>query len=66
MRFSSINHLRQKAENPIDIRNMDLSVSPRQSFYRYANGGWLDRNKIPDDQSSWNAWDELSQKVSLD
>jgi len=31
---------------------MDKSVSPGESFFRYANGGWLDRTPIPSDRTS--------------
>jgi putative endopeptidase len=31
----------------IDPANMDLRVDPSVDFYRYANGGWLDRTAIP-------------------
>src|SRR5688500_1664532 len=34
----------------IDVANMDLTVSPRADFYRFANGGWLDRVEIPGDR----------------
>jgi putative endopeptidase len=53
-----------KPQVPIDIRNMDFSVSPRQSFFRYVNGGWMARSKIPDDKSRWSAFDELNLKVT--
>src|SRR5262245_49848120 len=33
--------------------NLDTTVSPSQDFFEYANGGWLKRNPIPGDQSSW-------------
>src|SRR5215831_13778842 len=33
--------------------NLDTAVSPTQDFFEYANGGWLKRNPIPGDQSSW-------------
>ena len=33
--------------------NLDTTVSPTQDFFEYANGGWLKRNPIPGDQSSW-------------
>ena len=32
----------------IDPADMDLTVDPAQDFYRFANGGWLDRTEIPD------------------
>ncbi len=49
--------------NPAD---MDLSVDPRQDFYRFANGGWLDRTEIPSDQSSYGVFAELSDQVEQD
>jgi putative endopeptidase len=33
--------------------NLDTTVSPTQDFFDYANGGWIKRNPIPADQSSW-------------
>ncbi|GAB4092059.1 M13 family metallopeptidase [Flaviaesturariibacter terrae] len=33
--------------------NRDTTVSPRDDFFDYANGGWIKRHPIPDDQSSW-------------
>jgi putative endopeptidase len=38
---------------------MDLGISPREDFYRFANGGWLDRTEIPDDKSSYGTFTEL-------
>ena len=43
----------------IDVANMDLGVSPREDFYRFANGGWLDQTEIPDDKSSYGTFTEL-------
>jgi putative endopeptidase len=34
----------------IVIANMDRSVKPGDDFYRYANGDWLKRTKIPPDR----------------
>ena len=33
--------------------NRDTTVSPTQDFFDYANGGWIKRNPIPAEQSSW-------------
>jgi len=33
--------------------NLDTSVSPGDDFFNYANGGWIKKNPIPADQSSW-------------
>ncbi|MBW3631491.1 MAG: M13 family metallopeptidase, partial [Chloroflexi bacterium] len=51
--------LAQDPGRGIDIDNMDLAVSPREDFYRFANGGWLDRTEIPDDKSSYGTFTEL-------
>jgi putative endopeptidase len=34
-----------------DQSGMDRSVKPGDDFYRYANGGWLDRTEIPADEA---------------
>jgi putative endopeptidase len=41
---------RQSEGHGIDVADMDLAVSPRVDFYRFANGGWLDRVDIPADR----------------
>jgi len=33
--------------------NLDTTVSPGTDFFQYANGGWIKKNPIPNDQSSW-------------
>lgn len=33
--------------------NLDSSVKPGEDFFEYANGGWLKKNPIPGEQSSW-------------
>jgi putative endopeptidase len=33
--------------------NLDTTVAPGQDFFEYANGGWIKRNPIPGDLSSW-------------
>lgn len=35
------------------FERMDTSVSPAVDFFQYANGGWIARNPIPDEQSAW-------------
>ena len=33
--------------------NIDTTVNPGQDFFQYANGGWIKKNPIPGEQSSW-------------
>jgi putative endopeptidase len=33
--------------------NIDTTVSPGKDFFQYANGGWINNNPIPAEQSSW-------------
>jgi predicted metalloendopeptidase len=43
----------------IDLNNMDRSADPGEDFYRFANGGWLDRTEIPADSPSYGTFQEL-------
>lgn len=51
------------AVHGIDVANMDLSVSPRVDFYRFANGGWLDRTVIPPDRPATNVLSQLADRT---
>ncbi len=41
--------------------NLDTAVKPNEDFFEYANGGWLKKNPIPADETSWGIG-ELVQK----
>jgi len=45
----------------IDTTNFDRSVRPQDDFFRFVNGGWLKRTEIPQDASSWGAFNELRE-----
>ena len=47
----------------IDLADMDLSVPPRVDFYRFANGGWLDRTIIPADRPGSNVFLQLMDRT---
>ena len=37
-------------------KDMDKSIRPQDDFYRYANGGWLKRNPIPETEARWGGF----------
>lgn len=54
--FSFIVSCNNKSAEPkpdILAVNMDSTVKPGEDFFEYANGGWLKKNPIPGEQSSW-------------
>jgi len=60
----------QKSETPLqslpyspslDLTDMDRSVNPCEDFYHYSCGGWLKKNPIPPDQSSWGVYSKLAE-----
>ncbi|HEX7335672.1 MAG TPA: M13 family metallopeptidase [Gemmatimonadales bacterium] len=46
---------------PLDPANLDSTCAPCQDFYQYANGGWIARSTIPDDQPRWGSFNELQE-----
>ncbi|MEN8878636.1 MAG: M13 family metallopeptidase N-terminal domain-containing protein, partial [Polaribacter sp.] len=50
----------------IVLENMDTSVKPTDDFFRHVNGSWLDKTKIPDDQTSWGGFNQLRKKTDAD
>ncbi len=43
----------KQAKEDILLTNLDTTVKPSDDFFEYANGGWIKRNPIPAEQSSW-------------
>jgi putative endopeptidase len=46
--------------NGIDRANLDPTCKPCTDFWRYANGGWVDRNPIPARLSGWGTFSALT------
>jgi predicted metalloendopeptidase len=46
----------------INRQDMDPSCKPCEDFWRYANGGWVDRNPMPPDQSRWGTMAVMNEK----
>jgi predicted metalloendopeptidase len=57
----------EKVQSGIDLANFDKSYSPQQDFYRYVNGTWLKKTKIPADKSNYGSftalYDEAQQRL---
>src|SRR6516162_9349154 len=46
----------------LDLSSIEAGVSPGDDFYQYANGGWLAKNPIPPEFSSWGGFVELAER----
>jgi predicted metalloendopeptidase len=44
----------------IHPEDMDTTCKPCVDFWRYVNGGWLDKNPIPADKASWGVFGVLA------
>lgn len=52
----------KEAAKGIDPLDMDTSVSPGVDFDTYANGGWKQRNPLPDEKSRHGSFDKLADE----
>ena len=49
-------------EPALDVTSMDRSVDPCTDFFAYSCGGWIKRNPIPPDQSSWDTYSKMQDE----
>lgn len=49
----SCNSEKQNDKPDVVASNLDTTVRPNDDFFLYANGGWIKRNPIPDEESAW-------------
>src|SRR5690606_17748385 len=50
----------------INLSYMDTTTSPKDEFFRYVNGTWLDETTIPDDKTVWGSFNELRVQTDND
>jgi endothelin-converting enzyme/putative endopeptidase len=51
-----------KPEPVLDVTSTDSSVDPCADFFTYSCGGWIKRNPIPPDQSSWDTYAKMADE----
>src|SRR5712692_4896345 len=49
----------------LDVTSMDTTVDPCTDFYTYSCGGWMKKNPIPPDQTSWGVYSKLEDENKL-
>ena len=50
----------------VNVAYMDQTVAPKDDFFRFVNGTWLDQTAIPDDKTRWGSFDELREMTRAD
>ncbi|MBO9728996.1 MAG: M13 family metallopeptidase [Chitinophaga sp.] len=53
----------QQATPDAVAANVDSTVNPAQDFFDYANGGWIKRNPIPAEYSSWGIGNLVQEEL---
>ena len=63
--FLSLASAQQPAANytpALDISAMDRTLDPCVDFFAYSCGGWIKKNPIPPDQSSWDTYSKMQDE----
>ena len=61
--FSCKNKSATEAKMDFLSSNIDTSVSPAQDFFEYANGGWIKKNPIPQEESGWGVGNLVQEDI---
>ena len=66
----TLNSCKKEVETPkipgILLENMDTSVNPKDDFYNYVNGNWMQNTKIPADRTIWGGFSVLRKSTDKD
>lgn len=49
----------------IKFENLDNAISPVNDFYRYATGGWMDKNPLTAEYSRYGTFDQLAENNKI-
>lgn len=56
----------KEAEIPaIDLTDLDLSVAPSDNFYKYANGGWMQKHPLSAEYARYGSFDVLAENNQI-
>jgi putative endopeptidase len=55
----------QSGQPVLNVSSMDKSVDPCVDFFEYSCGGWIRKNPIPPDQTSWSVYSKLEDDNKL-
>ena len=53
--------LAAQVKSGIDPASLDTKCKPCEDFWRYANGGWIDKNPIPARHSVWGTMSVMTE-----
>ncbi len=54
------------AEVGLDGASMDPAANPCEDFFQYACGGWIAKNEIPADKSTWGRFHEINDRIEIE
>lgn len=52
---------KETQKSGIDVTNLDTSVSPKVDFYKYACGGWQQKNPLTGEYARFGSFDQLGE-----
>ncbi|MFO8146812.1 MAG: M13 family metallopeptidase N-terminal domain-containing protein, partial [Gillisia sp.] len=56
-------NMEKEAARGINLAFMDTTASPKEDFFRYVNGVWVDSTEIPDEYTTWGSFNELRKNT---
>lgn len=59
--FAALLFGQNASRSGIHPEDMDNTCKPCTDFWRYVNGGWIDKNPIPDHSASWGPFGVLNE-----